>query len=112
MFASMHLTYEAHLASSFFSLPDKVFAYHMIHIQLWGSAPENMTRFIGVVCIFLSVSLCLQQELVALGLSVNVQVFISYAIKIKQTACVSIIIITLASLLTLISSPQACASVY
>jgi hypothetical protein len=85
----------------------------MIHIiQLWGSASANMIRFIGVVCIFLFVILSLQQELASLGLSVNVQLFISYAIKIKQTECASIINITLASLMTLISSPHACASVY
>jgi hypothetical protein len=66
-----------------------------------------MIRFIGVVCIFLFVSLFLQQELAFLGLSINVQVFISDAIKIKQTDCVSIINITLASLLTLFQALMA-----
>jgi hypothetical protein len=66
-----------------------------------------MIRFIGVVCIFLFVSLSLQKELPALGLSINLQVFISYAIKIKQSDCVSIINITMASLLTLFQALMA-----
>jgi len=66
-------------------------------------------RIIGVVGIFLFVILSVQQEVTSLGLSVNVQAFISHAISIKETDCASII--TLANLLTLVSSPHACASI-
>jgi len=70
-----------------------------------------MIRIIGAVCIFLFVILSVQQQVTSLGLSVNVHAFISYAISIKETDCASIIKIILASLLTLVSSPHACASI-
>lgn len=68
-------------------------------------------RIIGVVCIFLFVILSVQQEVTSLGLSANVQAFISYELSIKQTDCASITKIILVNLLTLVSSPHACASI-
>lgn len=112
MFASMRNMYVSQLTSSFFSLADKGSALLMIHIiQLWGFDSANMIRIIGVVWIFLFVILSVQQELASLGMSINVQAFISCATWIKPTDCASIIKITLANLLTLVSSPHACASI-
>jgi len=112
MLASMHKMYVSHLTSSFFNLADKGSAFHTIHIiQLWGFASANMIRIIGAVCIFLFVILSVHQQVTSLGLSVNVHAFISCAISIKETDCASTIKIILASLLTLVSRPHACASV-
>jgi hypothetical protein len=110
MLASVHKMYLSHLTSSFFSLADKGSAFHMIHIiQLWGFDSANIIRIIGVIWIFMFVIQSGQQEFASLGLSVNVQAFISC--NIDQTDCASIIKNTLANFLTLVSSPHACASV-
>jgi hypothetical protein len=110
MLASMHKMYVSHLTSSFFSLADKGSAFHTKHtIQLWGFASANMIRIIGAVCTFLFVILSVQQQVTSLGLSVNVYAFISYVMSIKESDCASKIKTILASLLTLVSSPHACA---